>query len=91
MESTIYCNHKIIINEEGKAIAFEKNGVVMFNLHDDVKVTGDTFGYICPGITKPGIGKIVEIRGDMSDRYFGVQMENGEFGYMKYTRMTRLQ
>jgi len=41
-----------------------------FMTGDVVKVTGDTRGYICPGITKPGLGRIA-----------GIEYKNDEVRY----------
>jgi len=87
LENTCYENHKLVINEQGNPTGVQINGVIAFRLNDTVEVTGDSIGYICPGIKKPGIGQIVEIRRDDTDHFYGVQMENGEFGYMKCGRM----
>ena len=89
LEPTNISNYKLVINEQGSPVAVQINGVVAFRLNDTVKVTDDGYGYICPGISKPGIGQIVEICRDDTDHFFGVQMRNGEFGYMKCSRMTR--
>ena len=87
LETTIYANHLLVINEENTPVAVEINGVVAFRLNDTVEVTADSQGYICPGIRTPGIGKIVEIRRDDTDHFYGVEMQNGEFGYMNCDRM----
>lgn len=89
LESTCYANHKLVIDDNGTPVAVQINGVVAFRLYDTVWVTGDCHGYICPGIRQPGIGQIAEIRRDSTDHFYGVQMRNGEFGYMKCNRMTR--
>ena len=89
LESTCYANHKLVINDQGTPVAVQINGVVAFRLNDIVKVNDDGHGYICPGIRHSGIGQIVEIRRDDTDHFYGVRMRNGEFGYMKYSRMTR--
>lgn len=91
LESTCYSNYKLVIGEDDKPIAVQINGKIAFRLNDKVKVKGDIRGYICPGIKTPGIGKIVDIRRDSTDYFFGVRMENGEFGYMKDSRMTLCQ
>ena len=89
LESTCYANHKLVINDQGTPVAVQINGVEAFRLYDTVEVTGDCRGYICPGIRHSGIGQIVEIRRDDTDHFCGVRMRNGEFGYMKCSRMTR--
>lgn len=88
LESTIYANYKLVINEKtNNPIAVKIDGTIAYRIHDHVKVTHDGFGYICPGITKPGFGQIVEIRRDKTDHFFGVEMSNGEFGYLKAERI----
>jgi len=88
-EGTIYANHKLIINEVGTPVGVLINGEIAFNLYDSVEVTDDGHGYICPGIKHAGIGRIVEIRRDNTDHFYGVRMANGEFGFMKHERMKR--
>ena len=89
LESTCYENHKLVLNKQGTPIAVQIDGVVAFRLYDTVEVTGDCRGYICPSIKKPGIGQIVEIRRDSTDHFYGVKMRNGEFGYLKDSRIER--
>jgi len=91
LENGCFSNHKLIIDEFNIPVAVQINGKEAFRLYDMVDVTDDGHGYICPGITKPGIGRIVEIRRDMTDHYFGVLMDNGQFGHMKYARMERME
>ena len=91
LENTIYSNHKLVINDNGTPIAVQIDGIIAFRLDDFVRVTDDGTGYICPGISHSGIGKIIEIRRDDTDHFYGVIMiETGEFGYMKYNRIERL-
>ena len=89
LESTCYANHKLVIDNQGTPVAVQIDGVIAFRLNDIVEVTGDCYGYICPGIQYPGIGRIVDIRRDSTDHFYGVQMRNGEFGYVKGLRITR--
>lgn len=88
LEGTIYSNHKLVINEENNPVAVQIDGVVAFRIHDKVYVKSDSHGYICPGITHSGVGQIIEIRRDDTDHFYGVKMNNGEFGYMKHSRMS---
>lgn len=90
LEPTVYANYYLMIAANGTPVGVQVNGVVAFELGDDVHVTDDGRGYICPGVTRGGKGKIVEIRRDDTDHFFGVQMENGRFGYMKRARLMRL-
>ena len=90
LENTIYSNHKLVVDDNDTPIAVQIDGVIAFRLDDFVRVTDDGTGYICPGITRSGIGKIFEIRRDSTDHFYGVQMLNGEFGYVKHNRIERL-
>lgn len=47
---------------------------------DTVDVTNDGHGYISPGISTPGRGKITAVHKDDTDHFFTVVMENGEVG-----------
>lgn len=87
LESTIYSNYQLVIDEFDIPVAVRIDGEDRYRLYDRVRVTGDCRGYICPTIKHAGTGKIVEIRRDDSDYFFGVLMDNGEFGFMKAARM----
>lgn len=87
LEDTIFSNYKLVIDEFNIPVAVRINGEDKFKLYDLVRVTNDGCGYICPEIKHEGMGKIVEIRRDDSDYFFGVLMNNGEFGFMKDARM----
>ena len=87
LENTIYSNHKIVVDDNDTPVAVQVDGKIAFRLNDTVRVTGDCQGHICSGIIHSGVGKIVEIRRDDTDHFYGVQMNNGEFGYMKYNRL----
>jgi len=89
LESTNISNYKLVIDEEGTPVGVQDSGVIKIRLNDIVTVTGDCRGYICPGVKKPGIGKIVKIRRDDTDHFYGVQMNNGELGYMKEVQIKR--
>ena len=89
LESTCFANHKLVIDDNGTPVAVQINGVVAFRLNDTVKVTGDCRGYICPGITQPGIGRIVKIRRDDTDHFYGIEMANGEHGSVNDARLQR--
>lgn len=90
LENTIFSNYQLIIDEFDIPVAVQINGTVKYQLYDQVRVTDDGHGYICPGINHDGFGKIVQIRRDDSDHFFGVLMDNGEFGFMKSNRMEKL-
>ena len=87
LENTIFSNYQLVIDEFNIPVAVRINGEDKYRLNDRVRVTADCHGYICPGIKREGIGKIVEIRRDDSDHFFGVLMDNGEFGFMKSARI----
>ena len=87
LENTIYSNYQLIIDEFDIPVAVRINGEDKFQLYDRVRVTADCHGYICPGIQHEGFGKIVEIRRDDTDHFFGVLMDNGEFGFTKSLRI----
>jgi hypothetical protein len=89
-ESTMFLNYKLIVDEFDIPVALEVNDEIRFKLYDHVYVNDDG-GYIGPGLNKPGIGRIVEIRRDNTDYHFGVLMASGEFGYTKDSRLRRLE
>lgn len=89
LEATNLSNYKLVIGDDDTPIGVQINGVVAFRLNDIVEVTADCRGYIAPGITSPGVGKIVEIRRHDTDHFFVVQMDNGESGFVKDCRMKR--
>ena len=90
LENTIYANYKLVIDEFDIPVAVQVNGEIRHRLYDEVYVKADCIGYICEGITHDGYGTIVRIRRNDSDYFFGVLMDNGEFGYMKNSRMTKI-
>ena len=56
-------------------------------LGDRVLIAPDIMGYITPGIEHPGEGMITRICTDDIDHFYGVQMDNGEFGFVKSARI----
>ena len=84
-------NSKLIIDEFDIPVAVQINGVEAFRLYDEVFVTADINGYICPGILHSGYGQIIKICRDDTDCYYGVLMKNGAFGYMKCSRMQKVK
>ena len=90
LENTVYSNHKLVIDDNDTPVAVQINGVVEFRLNDIVRVTDDGHGYICSDIHHSGIGRIIDIRRDNTDHFYGVEMKNGEFGYIKYNHMSHL-
>ena len=93
-ESMLSNFHFIVIDDD--ELEFENFPVGMlvdvgeqkpYLIGDRVEVKADTMGWIAPGITRPGFGTITEICEDYSDHFFGVQMDDGEFGYLKLARI----
>ncbi len=54
---------------------------------DSVEIHSDAYGYIAPGITKPGHGEIAGIVNDGSDHLFHVVTDHGEDGNVKLARI----
>ena len=79
-------NHWFVINEDNQTIGVVENKT-SYLIGDRVKVSTDGHGYIAPGITFPGMGKIVQINEDTTDQYYGVKMDNGQFGFVKSARI----
>ncbi len=63
----------------------EGNRVYMVG--DHVEVSDDGCGYITPGISRPGYGRIARIYHDKTDHFYEIQMENGERGTVKSARI----
>ena len=87
IENTIYENYKLVVDEFDIPVAVRIDGEDKYRLYDYVCVTADCHGYICPGIKHEGLGRIVQICRDDTDHFFGVLMNNHEFGFMKDNRM----
>ena len=90
LERTVYANYKLVIDEFGIPVAVQVNDEIRFRLYDEVRIDADCIGYIGEGINNNGYGTIVRIRRNDSDCSFGVLMDNGEFGYVKDSRMTKI-
>ena len=90
LERTIYSNCFLVTTSNGVPVGYQVSGVLRFCVGDRVMVTGDSRGYICPGITKPGYGKIIEICRDSTDHHFHIMMDNGQSGYVKEARLTKV-
>ena len=90
LEDTIFSNQKLVIDEFDIPVGIQINGNIRYWLYDVVKITSDSRGYITEGINHEGIGKIVQIRRDTSDYFFGVLMNNREFGYVKSLRISKV-
>ena len=87
LENTMLSNYKLVIDEFDIPVAVEVDGEVRYRLYDFVSVTDDGCGYICSGIYEEGFGRIMQIRRDDTDHFFGVLMMSGEFGFMKDSRI----
>ena len=91
LERTVFANIQVVRDEFDIAVAVRVDGKDRYHLYDMVKVTGDCRGYITPGIKHEGVGRIVEIRTDDMDYFYGVLMnETHEFGFVKAARITVL-
>lgn len=89
-ENTVFSNYFLIVNESNIPIAVEINGKIAFNKGDRVLVNGDIRGYICPTIIHSGVGTITNIRRDDTDKFFEVQMDSGEIGFVKALRLEKI-
>ena len=89
-ENTKFANYKREIDENGTPVAVWINDKEAFRVGDRVKVTADCIGYICPGITKSGYGRISRIVRDYTDHFFEVTMDNGQCGQLKEARICRV-
>lgn len=87
LENTIFSNHQLVVDEFDIPVAVRIDGEDKYKLYDLVRVTHDGHGFICPGVKHEGIGRIVQIRRDDTDHFYGVLMNNGEFGFMKDARL----
>lgn len=91
LESTIFTNINLVIDDNNTPVGVQIDGKLAFSLYEQVAVTPDVRGYICPGVRHGGLGMITEIRRDDTDHFFGVRMVGtGEFGYMKEARLTHI-
>lgn len=94
LKSTIFSNRHYLVGVDDKVIGivFDAGTPREYCLMkgDDVYVSGDNRGNICPGIYHPGIGKIANVRRDDTDHWFYVIMENGECGLCKPARLTKI-
>lgn len=79
----------LIDDATGKIIGVENDGRRIM-LGDRVRIKGDVRGYIQPGITKEGYGRIVDFTDAFSDHYYGVRMDNGEYAHVKRARIAEV-
>ncbi len=88
LESTSLSNIKYIVtkDEYSTIIGMLESNHIYF-CGDRVEVTGDINGYICPGISHPGLGRIAKIRHHDTDYFYGILMDNGESGFVKSSRI----
>lgn len=89
LENTFFSNYKFVVDEFNIPVALQMNGEICYRLYDEVWVNADCIGYIGEGINHEGLGTIVRICRDKADCFFGVLMYNGEFGYVKESRLTK--
>ena len=88
LEPTSLSNIKYIVTkDEFATIAGMLDGDHVYFCGDRVEVTGDIRGYISPGISHPGLGRIAEIRHHDTDYFYGIMMDSGEFGFVKSSRI----
>lgn len=89
--ATNIANYNYIVDENGRPVGIVKDPGTKYErrwlVGDNVKIEPDCKGFICAGITKPGLGRIVEIREDPTDHWFCVQMYGtNETGFCKEIR-----
>ena len=95
-EPAFFSNHWFVVTDDEYAVTVgvveegPLNHKTAYLIGDRVEVTDDGVGYIGPGISRPGLGEIVDIERNDTDHYFGVQMDNGEFSHLKSARITIL-
>ncbi len=77
----------VVTDDEVGLIVGAVEHQMVYLLGDRVEVSGDCYGYICPGIHHPGMGRIAEVRADDTDHFYGIIMDDGEFGFMKSNRL----
>lgn len=91
LRKTMFANIQMVVDEFGINVAVQVDGKEKFRLYDTVKVSGDCRGYIVPEIRHEGIGRIVEIRDDDVDHFYGVLMTGtNEFGFVKASRLEKI-
>ena len=76
---TISKHYSAIRSADGRTIGVIEDEK-MFLIGDRVELRADSDGYIAPSILEEGMGVITKIRINGTVR-FGIQMDNGEFGY----------
>lgn len=87
-KTAFFSNHQFLI-EDGRYIGVEFDSHRVM-LGDRVKIKGDTYGYISPGINREGFGTVVDITDEYTDHYFGIQMDNGQYGHVKDARIANI-
>ena len=90
-QPTIFSDCEFIV-EDGKktGVVWDRGNEILEHrlvIGDIVTVEGDSFGDICPTIHHSGIGTITDIRDDNTDYWFFVEMQNGESGCCKSSRL----
>lgn len=91
LRKTMFADIMLVIDEYDIPVAVEVGGKEMFRLYDTVRVKGDCRGYITIGIEHEGYGRIVEIKPDDTDHFYGVLMNGtNEFGFVKASRLEKI-
>lgn len=79
----------IVTDDETERVVGVLEDATPYLIGDRVEIKGDTMGYISPSIRRPGLGFIVDIVTDYTDHFYGVRMDNGEYGHVKSARIWR--
>ena len=80
-----FSNHQLLIDgNEIVGVEYDRYRIMR---GERVKIQGDSHGYISPSITKEGYGTVVDITDKYTDHYFGVMMDNGQYGHVKIARI----
>ena len=89
LEPAYFGNHDFLVDANGNHVGVLEDDR-LYLVGDSVQVTGDSRGYIGPGITVEGPGLIYEVTSSTNintDHYYGVKMWNGQHGFLKSARI----
>ena len=86
LEDTIFSNIYLLIDTADDNPIGVLQDDCIYVRGDRVVVSADIMGYIAPGVSRPGMGQIIRVVRDNTDRWFAVLMDNGDFGFMKSAR-----
>ena len=90
LEKGRFENYKFIVQRvDGKTVGL-KIDEKEYLLSNRVEIRADSDGRICAGIMHEGLGTITRIKRNGTDHYFGVQMDDGEFGYVSVARIWKV-